>query len=452
MKKLLSILVCLMMVLLLGCATAEGRAFDVALEQVAELNTRYSLSWVEDQSLLLVNTRSEGYQLMTPEGEVLFTVDSAKVSYEKYGYYLTIEDSGLNMCGLLNSQGELVVPYSYSDFEMISNEYCIAVSLESTTDDAYDYASGFFGSGDDHYNVLAYDFYNLTTKEKIGSLSRSDFKRDILLLHDGFMIENRSGVVKAYDFSLNFVKDVEGSFYSQDFFYNTTNAIYKNGVTDDQQLVLDGYKVINKLSDNVYSIRSVLNDMYGAMDKDGNIIIPAEYTDISSTDGNYVIVGMGNYDNRVLGVYRIGEGLVVPCEYAKFSRANNGYFNNGYVMYNHDGKLGYVSLTGEVTSPAKYKEDIITTLGISYYVTDLEGNYILAAADGTETVVDYASLEKYGNNTNGRMIKAQNKDGVEGYINSYGEEVTAFDGNFSYAKFSYNGDYVYFDHTIYKVR
>lgn len=454
MKKLLSMLVCLVMILSLGGAVAEGgqRAFDVQLEQITLLNKNYSASWVEDENLLLVNTRDSGYQVMTPEGEVVFTADSAKVSYQKYGYYITIQDSGLNMCGLLNSKGEQVVPFAYSDFEIISEQYCIAVSLESTTDDAYDYASGFFGSGDDHYNVVAYDLYDLIAKEKIGTLARSDFQRDILPLHDGFLIESRSGVVKAYDLSLNYIKDVEGSFYSQDYFYNTSSGIYKSGVTDDQQLVLDGYKMISQHTDNVYSIRSLYNDMYGAMDKEGNIVVPAEYTEIRYAEGEYVIVGMGNYDNRVYGVYHIGEGLVVPCEYAEFKRANSTYFTNGYIMYNEDGKLGYVSLKGEVTSPAKYKEDIITKLGVSYHVADLEGNYILVTADGTQTVVDYASLEKYGNYSDGLLIKAENKEGKTGYINCYGEELTPFDGSFDYARFSYTGEYVLFDNAVYKIK
>lgn len=454
MRKFVWLLLLVMVIFPVGASLSEvndGSSLSAGLTEVAPLNPKYYTNWLNDRDALLVNTYTGSYQLITPEGETLFTAECAGMSYLKYGYFEVYSERGLNQSGLMNSEGQLVIPYAYSDFDVLSDRYCIAVVLEETEDDAYDYASGILGTGNDHYNVTSYDFYDLSTSAKIGSLERSDYKNRIKVYHDGFLIESRSGTAKWYNLSLEYVKDAEKDYYNYKEYDDTNDGIVKTGL-ESNDVFLEGYSYNNEIGGNSHSIRSKTDGRYGAMDADGNIIVPCEFTEIVKREGEYVIVGLGEYGSRKYGIYHIGEGLTVPCEFDKFEYVSyTNYIVNGYVMFSSDEKLGYINLQGEPTCPALYKSSIAETMGSCYFVTDLDGSYIIVAADNTQSKVDYAEIYNYDNNTLGRLLNAKNSDEKWGLINCYGEPVTEFSWDYRVGSFSPSGNYVMIDDIVYKV-
>jgi len=428
---------------------AETAVSGITLTEIHRIpSSSYSVKWLDDRDQLLVSLRA-GYELIDPYGEVILPVNEAISSYEANGYFVVIEERGVNKAGLLDSEGTLVIPYAYSDFTIISDRYCIAVILEETDGDDYDYASGWFGTGSDRYLVSAYDFYDLETSAVIGSLERSDYRRSIKVFPDGFLTEARNGTDRWFDLSLNFVKEGEKSYFSQYEAFDSTDAGIVRAGMEPGELLLEGNYTVSSVvkGDNFCVIRSGSGG-YGLMDAQGNIVIPCgEYRDIQHCDGEYAVVSTrDNSDQYRYGIYRIGEGLAVPCEYEKFEwlhTPKSTHIANGYAMAVLDGKVGYVDMNGEVTCPIKYSPNNIEVLGSSFLVTDFDGSYHIIAADGAQTKVDYKELHKYSNNTAGRLIAAQNADDLWGLIDSHGNPVTEFIQSSAYGfSFSQFGDYV----------
>lgn len=92
--------------------------------------------------MAFIYTRERDYQLVTPEDKKLFTADFGKIFYPNYGFFSVADENGPNKTGLMDSAGKLVVLLEYSDYEVQSDRYCVAVIREETNDDAYDYGSG----------------------------------------------------------------------------------------------------------------------------------------------------------------------------------------------------------------------------------------------------------------------------------------------------------------------
>ena len=430
----------------------EGERIPLTAELVKldEVESRHNARWLDDRDLALVNTYGRGYRLVTPEGEELFAVDYEYVSYVKNGFFSVVNENGLNKSGLVNAAGKLVIPMEYSDFEILSDRYGIAVVLEETKDDAYDYGSGLFGSGDEHYNVTSYDFYDLEKELKIGSLGRSDFRKYAKAFDDGFLVEDRNGKAKWYDLSLAYVKDTEEDVYGASRFKTVDRGIAKTGVQEGE-VILEGYKYYDDLKEDSFVIRSTVNSLYGAIDMDGNIIVPAEYTEVQRREGDYVIVAIGDYDNRKYGVYKIGTGLVVPCEFDKFERMGSNFIANGYLLFNSEDKLGYVNVNGIITAPAQYRKSIATILGSCFFVTDLDGSYIVVAADGTQTKADYVEIYMYDNETRGRLLNAKNSSEKWELVDCYAKPVIDIASDYKFTSFSPSGTYLLIENVFYKV-
>ena len=280
----------------------------------------------------------------------------------KKGYVLatllTAEDL-MNADGLLDTDGNVLIPCEYGDIDVLSTEWALGVKLSEATADQYDYRA-FIGDG--YYLIDTVDVYHLPEGEKLATLARSEFL-DADAVNHCINIENRTtGEVTTYDAGFNTLGTVKYS-TSEDYAPADYSTFYENR-------------------------------HYGIKDAAGNVVMEPTYATIYTAYRGMVRV---QADDGKEGLITEQGALVVPTVYDKIlsvynlpedPNSSSGYVAAGYVAVEQDGKVGYVDLAGNVTCEPKYAKSAMEVSGASALLTDLEGNLRIIAADGVETPVE----------------------------------------------------------------
>ena len=172
MKKLL---LCLLALMLAVPALAEGDA-AITLTPAGSFS---SYADFEDDCARVIDTSDEGFEgAFDIQGNALIPCEyGALQEYGVSDYYTVQNESGVNMVGVLNAEGTLVVPMEYGDIDFLSERWAMAVKLEVTDGADYDYEALF---GDENYIVTAYDFYDLAAGTMVGTLSRDDLRLSLI--------------------------------------------------------------------------------------------------------------------------------------------------------------------------------------------------------------------------------------------------------------------------------
>ena len=404
MKKL-----CLVLLALALClpALAEESA-EIALVPVGTFSDYADF---EDDCARVIDTNGQYLEgVFDIQGNEL--IPCAYGSLEEYGecsYYTVQNENGVNKAGALNAAGELVVPMEYGDIEFLSEKWAMAVKLEVTDTEPYDYQALF---GDENYIVTAYDFYDLESAAMAGTLGREDVN-SAKAYGDYLFIEDRDGVVTIYDAALAAVGNAESLYEA----YGNSDEGVVSLATGD--VVVPGYGFSSDLGAGRLAVYDENYDD-GIADLEGNMLVPCgEYDYIYEYDLNgYARVEKdGKY-----GLIDLNGQLVVPCEYDGFESLNYGgdyvYGLNGYACVEQDGKYGYVSLaTGEVTCPVTYASP--TIIGLSMIVPDISGELYIIAADGTTTATTYVEFNEYPGG-DGTLLKAMTAEEKWGLVDWHG--------------------------------
>ena len=165
MKKIVA--AALTAALMMLCMTALGE--ETVLTPV-ELNVD-SLEYVDETHYLIARDADSPplYGLYNTDGEMLIPCEYGLLAYADYGFFEAINEDGLNTHALLRADGQAVTGWEYAAFEILNEKWGLAVTLEPTESEDYDYSGGFLGGGE-HYVVTAYDVYDLEAGQKVGSL------------------------------------------------------------------------------------------------------------------------------------------------------------------------------------------------------------------------------------------------------------------------------------------
>ena len=415
MKKLLVLLLALTLCL---PAFAEGGA-GITLVPAGNFSPYADF---EDDCARVIDTGDTGLEgVFDIQGNAVIPCEYGSVSdYGVCSYYTVQNENGTNVLGALNAAGELVVPMEYGDIEFLSEKWAMAVKLEVTDTEPYDYQALF---GDENYIVTAYDFYDLESAAMAGTLGREDVN-SAKAYGDYLFIEDRDGVVTIYDAALTAVGNAESLYEA----YGNSDEGVVSLATGD--VVVPGYGFSSDLGAGRLAVYDENYDD-GIADLEGNMLAPCgEYDYIYEYDLNgYARVEKdGKY-----GLIDLNGQLVVPCEYDGFESLNYGgdyvYGLNGYACVEQDGKYGYVSLaTGEVTCPVNYASP--TIIGLSMIVPDITGELYIIAADGTATPTAYAEFYEYPSG-DGTLLKAMTAEEMWGIVDWHGNVVLDF--TFDYA-------------------
>ena len=143
--------------------------------------------------------RKEGsstYVLINSEGRELTTKPYIYMS-AKVAFFEVAVEKGLNTLGMIDGDGNEVVPMQYGDVYSLSDRWLMGVVLEDATVDNYDYKSY---DGEHFYLVSAYDIYYCGAK--VGSLSRTEY--DYAVSHGAYLyVKDKMGNFSYYDSAFN---------------------------------------------------------------------------------------------------------------------------------------------------------------------------------------------------------------------------------------------------------
>lgn len=438
-----------LLILAVLAGSVAALAEDTRYEEVYKA---YSINSVDAQvdghGLFRIYERNGQYGLIDETGAVLIAPQFKNhFSYVDYGYFYVQDDSGeLNNQALVDAHGNILTPYQYADFKVLDQNWVLGIKLTPTTSELYDY-SGLRGT---NYLIYAVDVYDFSRGTQVGSLKREQYKRAKIVAGKYLLTEDRNEKIQVYDENLQPIESNYKSLYDDELY------ITKVGFEDCVVSRITGETVAKGLS-RVYGIsRSELywvkgdnsRSNWGLMDRTGKLLTELDYdSDYSSNNGGYMVVSY--YDKK--GLMRLSDGqVVVPCKYDEILRNNNtsSYVSNGYAAVVLNGKVGFVDLNGNVTCEPKYAKAAVTVLGCTMYATDLDGTYIVIAADGTVTR-DIAAIREYNCSADGYFLSAQNADGLWGVIDWHGESVIPYI-NKDYFSVKHN-NYVIYNETLYRL-
>ena len=459
MKKCLALLLALM--LCLGTAAlaeqVEGPIF--------ESDSLYDIAIVKEGDAFIYTDRRTGKGVVTMDGQRLCDPVFGALSWEGYGYLEAINENGLDTHGLIDMQGNEMIPYKYSAFQVFSENWAGAVVLTPTEDEDADYSSGYFGTGD-RYNIDHMDIYRLPEGTQVGTLDRQSFSKARSVGQGEYLlVKDRNDGLTLYNSQFEKVDHLFESFNDPEIVLRQENSMSKmeaffaatgaklEGFDAERLSRLDGkedYIIVRK----TVTVNMKKRDAYGLMNNAGEMISKIEMPDIVRLcDGRYVYVREYRDGVSCNGVYDLEAGkMIVPMEYDDIYYTDDQGCFNGYFLVKKGDKLGYVDTEGNVTCPIEYaKDSIYRKLGACFVVKEGE-QLTLVAADGT--VTDLSALgardgfwHEYG--ADGRYFTAQNDEGKYCIMDWHGNFIVEFDLD-SIPEF-YRDGYVAYDGSIFHI-
>lgn len=421
MKKLCSWLLALLLVLS-SCAMAEGPVLLWEDEQLY-------LSTFSDP-VQAVKTYSSGKSgIMSLDGQVIVPCeyDNVTTSNCVSGYFIVAKGDDINCASLVDLTGAVITSDTYGNIEMLNEDWVIAVKIEVTTSEDYDYWA--FGSSD-HFNLTSADVYHIPSGGKVGTFSRADY-HSAIPHGDHLLVRNREGGVQLYDTSLTPV-DSEFTSYGQNAFYRTSHGLERDLIVSriTGETVARGYSYVNDVYCDKYIDVSNEDDLQGLIDDTGTVLLPCEYDDIDENLGYLQLE-----KNGLIGLYDLEkQSIVVPCEYTALVTPDYDYVNyNGYFLMEKDGKIGFVSEDGIATTDFSHDQNAMTLLGCTMIADNGDGTFTLIAADGIVTALTgVQSVDDDVNASLGRYILVENAEGMWGIIDWHGNQVVDYTMDYYY--------------------
>lgn len=320
--------------------------------------------------------------------------------------YEVAVSSELNRYGVIDAQGNQLLPMQYGDVEYISDNWILGVVLEDATIDNYDYKN----SNGSFYLITRYDVYY--KGQKVGELGRTDY----------YFAYDRGAYL--------YVKDKAGQYHyfnqqMQESGYDSSAASseyhYKNKKYWHCGSGMEAFApgcTLTKEEVGEY-MKAIGNYMY---DLQGNKLFDVSmYDNVSSWNGEYARV---KRDGKFGLIDRAGN-LVIPCEYDDIPY-DTEFFAGGYQSVVKDGKAGYVDKNGNVTCEFRYSAGIMKRFYPSLgYLIDMEGNCVVLSGAVGELPTRYKEVNRYST-----LFAAVDMNGNAGVVDLYGNVIIPFDGTY----------------------
>lgn len=418
MKKTAGLL-SLALAFILTLTTAAFAAEPVLLWEAENLDT-----FDPPVAAVSVYSYPEGYGVMGLDGQVITPCQYARISTTDCvtGYFVAAQGDDVNSASLLDLTGAVLTADRYGDIKMLSEAWVVAVKLEVTTDEEYDY----WGLGtSDHYNITVCDVYYLPSGGKVGSFTRDAYQAAVA--HgDYLLVSDREGNVQLYDSSLS---PVDSAF---EYIYDDPYYIASKGLSQDVvvsritgEVIASGYEDVEDVYGNLICV-STEDDVCGLIDQTGAVVLPCEYEDVDETgSARYLQVEKDD----MIGLFDLEkQALVVPCEYDDVVTPNYDVVcYNGYFLMEKDGLIGYVAEGGAATTGFTYAESDVTLLGCTMLAAGEDGGYTLIAADGVVTALTgVTNVHSWYDNTLGYYIVVENAASKWGVVDWHGNQVVDF--------------------------
>ena len=410
----------LLAILLVAMAVSAG-----AETQVREVKARdIQVSRLTDV-LAIREDGADYYKLITADGQDLTGAiysDIRPISeYPLFKVSARSSVDGVHDEGLLDAQGNVIIPAECADIAIVSDRWQAGVKLVPSEADDKDYTFTNLSNGEkSFYRIDTVDFF--FDGQKVGTLDRSAYGENYATAHGAYIcVTNRSREHVYYNSRMEkspYKSDYSGEYDSQ---YKNGKTIYTHQgsgqVAFDPACTLQPDEVENPY---VYD-RGVLYGLQGQ-----EVFRPAQnYDSIRPFVDGYAPVSM----NRYYGVIDEQGNEVIPVEYDELSY--NFPVKYGYIGAVKDDKFGFLDLKGNVTCDFTYSKEIVKDRGTFATITNLDGTTIVLSAAVGELPEHYADVEIPGYNGCMAFI-AENTNGEKGVVDLYGNTVIPFSEDYRY--------------------
>lgn len=345
----------------------------------------------------------------------------ASMSSKKNGLFLTVaNEEGVNTTGVLDQNGQLIIPMQYGAIEIESDKWILGIVLEETDAEPYEYRS-FWGSG--MYKVVSVDVY--FEGRKIGSLERADYVNTYASAHGNYLGIRKADADAAFYLTSIFERrDVTRDDYSSSEFSND----YRKGVIHNATGQLAFVSACTLTPEEVE--QSVWYDDKGDfVDLQGNLVAHGV---TEGKEYNYVYYDGGNYfrtrSNDGYGLVTLDGTEVLPAVYDAIGGTSEGtYFQSGYQVVLKNGKLNYLDRAGNVTAAVDYEMSESDYRGFynnaPFVTVDNMGKKVVITAEAGELAQKYQDA---GYPKGGQRVLAVQLNDAWGVIDLQGNEVIPF--------------------------
>lgn len=367
----------------------------------------------ESTDVLQVYDGSDGTYLMKIDGTALTEAKYTDEMVGRFGYIAAKENSeDINTVGLLDEDGNEVVPFQYGTFNILSTKWAMGIIYEDGTKDDYDEII-WDENNSSYVKIKQTDVYYLPDKKCVANLERDAYNAsDIYDVADAYgdriaICDREKYTADIYDSEFNAIATGVDLFsYEEDYFSSYTifndEKNSKKGIKDsDGKVVLKPMKYSSLKLGYVYGYYLAKNtDGYTLVKADGTVVCPLECD-------NYKTYPIDSAD----------------------SDEKRSYVAYGYVAFTDSNKLfKYADESGTVTGDFSYTESSLTNYGVSALVEDYTTKTsTLLSADGVETVLDgYESVDSVVNSKGMYYLVSQTDEynnTVYGLIDWHGEVV-----------------------------
>lgn len=448
MKKIITTLLSLLIIF--GLLTA-GAATDNDMTMLKAFEVP-SAELLGAESLISFRMEPFGKSgIMAPDGSTLIPNKYLWLEIKNpFGYVVASKLDELNGKGLLDLSGNELVPFAYGEIQVLSQDWVMALKLVESTKESYDYQALFGGFGSGYYLIENRDFYNLSSKEMVGTLSR--LALDNIYVYTGFLqIEDPDDKVSVYDDNLQLMGTADKVYYG----FTVTKAgdvceVRRNG---DGLLLFTSTEEVTAYNnkDNTFDISR--DGKKGRLNSQGNLMFAPGFSNLYHFDGDY-IRAKETYDGK-MGLLDQQGKVIVDFLYddivaSHYRGINVGpetqIFVNGYAPVMLDGKVGFINQQGQQTVAPSYPESAVKTAANTLLASNLDGTFTLVAADGQVTTLPYQTAEMLFNGIDGRLIQVSDDKGQVGIVDWHGNIVVPFGPYSAYGnKTSSKGDLLLMD-------
>ncbi len=379
----------------------------------------------------LVAFRNESFGLQgikAPDGTEVVAPEYLNLNQKNiWGYIDAAKEDRLNGKGVIDAQGNVLVPFEYGEIEVLSDEWIVGITLKEATKEHFDYQALFGGYGSGYYLVDGYTFFNMKSGEAVGTLPREGY--DQVYPYEGFVVvKDLQGAITVYDetfTNIGTADSISGGY-----------VFMKNGDQYDVKRAGDGKMLFSTpysvggydRQENNFKVSD--QSKQGRVDLQGNVVIAPEYESLMSAAGGYYRarqlrdgkMGVLDLEGNVVVDFKYDE---VPLYYARGTSVGSNAltFVDGYAPVELDGKLGYVNDKGEETVAPTYAKDAVELNANTMLISDATGKKTIVAADGVVTEMPYEKVERIFNSANGRLYLVTNATGQVGVVDWHGQEV-----------------------------
>ena len=303
------------------------------------------------------------YQLMDADMNVISDKPFIYLEDEK-GFLLYALEEGVNTTGVMDAQGNVVVPAQYGTISIESDKWILAISLAESDERNYDY----FGIGGGYYLLDHVDVYYCGTQ--VGTFTRDEY--DSADAYGDYLYVNPR-IGDAVSFNKEFVKAEprdKNNFeeYKRDF---STNMIWHLG-SGTAAFTAECTLTPEEVETAVYNLNGALYDLQGNV-----VCSTADYSAINPFIGGYAVTSKSN---NKCGIIAADGTEIAECIYDKINLFED-YVKSGYAQAILDGKFCFICLADGNVIKTDFAKDVLKDAS-SPFATKVQddGTYRLISA------------------------------------------------------------------------